>query len=109
MHSLLEWIDEIKKSDCTIVVEGINDKNALASEGILNIIAISGMPIHKAVESIAEIKKEVIILTDLDKEGKKLYSILRHQLQKHGVKIDTSFREFLFKETPLTHIEGLTQ
>jgi len=106
MDSLHEWIENLRASNKLILVEGKNDKAALNELGITNILTVSRTPAYKTVEKIKQ--KEVIILTDLDKEGKKLYSVLRHQLQKHGIKIDLVFREFLFKKTDLTNIEGLT-
>ncbi len=106
MESIQDWVYSLKNTNNLILVEGEKDKSALNKLGITNILAVSKTPTYKIIESIQQ--KEVIILTDLDKEGKKLYSILRHQLQKHGVKIDSAFREFLFKETNLTQIEGLT-
>ncbi len=108
MDSLEEWIDYLKETQKLILVEGEKDKAALNGLGIINTFAISNIPTHKVIETIAQHQKEVIILTDLDAEGKKLYSTLRHQLQKRGVKIDTTFREFLFRETTLTQIEGLS-
>ena len=47
-----------------------------------------------------------IIFTDLDKEGRELYATLKHDLLRHGVRVDVYFREFLFG-TRLTHIEGI--
>ena len=105
MNSIEDWIEELKATSKLILVEGQKDKAALEELGITNIMMISRTSTHKIIEAIRE--KEVIILTDLDKEGKKLYSVLRHHLQKHGIKVDKVFREFLFKETNLTHIEGL--
>jgi 5S rRNA maturation endonuclease (ribonuclease M5) len=64
---------------------------------------------YKVIEETAEKTKEAIILTDFDKEGKKLYSILSKGLQKHGVKIDKQFRKFLMKNTELSCIEGITK
>ena len=105
MDSLGEWIEELRSASRLILVEGQNDKAALEALGITNILTVSKTPAYKTIDQIKE--KEVIILTDLDVEGKKLYAALRHQLQKNGVKIDTVFREFLFNETTLSHIEGL--
>lgn len=51
--------------------------------------------------------KKAVILTDLDKEGRKLYAILKTQLQFLGVKVDNYFREFLLKNTRVRQIEGL--
>lgn len=107
MQTLEEWIEDLKNSNKLIVVEGKKDKKTLQNFGIKNIITVS-KPLYKIVEDIAKKNKECVLLFDLDKEGKKLYSKIKHQLQKHKVKIDTKFREFLFKNTKLAHIEGLS-
>lgn len=108
MRNLEDWIQDLKKSDKLILVEGIKDKKALQLLGIRNTITIK-QPLYQLIEEISSKTKECILLLDLDPEGKKLYSRLRHQLQKRGIKVDTKFREFLFKNTKLTHIEGLTK
>ncbi len=105
MRTLEEWISKLQQSDKCILVEGQKDKAALEELGMKNILMVSKMPTYKILEKINE--KEVIILTDLDPEGKKVYATLRHHLQRKGIKIDKVFREFLFKHTTLTHIEGL--
>tara|TARA_Y100000310_G_scaffold159627_1_gene159295 strand:- start:55715 stop:56062 length:348 start_codon:yes stop_codon:yes gene_type:complete len=99
-------IQEIKESNKLVIVEGKKDKISLNKLGIKNIITLS-KPLYLIIEEISNNHKEAIILTDLDKQGKKLYGILRHNLQKRGVKIDNRFREFLFKNTKLSNIEGL--
>ena len=79
-------------------------KKTLEDLGISKLITISNSSLL-IIEDIKE--KEVVILTDLDQHGKKLYSKLRHILQKRGIKIDSKFREFLFKKTRISHIEGI--
>lgn len=106
MQNLKDWISALKQSKKLILVEGKKDKKALEKLGIKNILTLK-KPLYKVIEEIAEKNKECILLFDLDSEGKKLYSKLKHQLQKHKVKIDRKFREFLFKHTKLTQIEGL--
>ena len=69
-------------------------EEALLKDGHVTSAAIEAMP-------------DSVMLVDLDKEGKKLYGRLRHDLMRHRVKIDDKFREFLFKETKLRQIEGL--
>jgi 5S rRNA maturation endonuclease (ribonuclease M5) len=101
-----EWIEKLQNTDKTIIVEGKKDKNALVSLGAKNIVTIN-KPLYKLVEDVAEITKEVVILTDFDKEGKKLYGFLKSNFQKNGVKIDRYFREFLMKNTKLTCIESI--
>lgn len=102
IHELLE---EIKRKNLLVVIEGIKDKRSLESFGIKNILTLN-KALYAVVEEIAATAKEVVLLTDLDNEGKKLYSVLSRDLQKHGVKIDNRLRELLFK-TPLRHLEGL--
>ncbi|MBI2667348.1 toprim domain-containing protein [Candidatus Woesearchaeota archaeon] len=102
------WLESLKSSDKLIIVEGNKDRNSLESLGIKNIITIN-KPIFRLVEEISVNNKGVIILTDLDKHGKKLYNILRHNLQRTGVKVDNKFREFLYNNTKLSNIEGLVK
>tara|TARA_Y100000310_G_scaffold331808_1_gene406102 strand:- start:20923 stop:21309 length:387 start_codon:yes stop_codon:yes gene_type:complete len=103
---LLEWVGKLKNTDKLIVVEGVKDKRALEKFGIEDIITLK-KAIYKTAEDIAKQEKDCIILTDLDREGKKLYKELSTKLQDLGVKVDKSFREFLFRKTKLRQIEGL--
>ncbi len=98
-----ELIGKIKGKPA--IVEGIKDKKALESLGFRKIIALNSRPIYKVVEGIKA--KEVIILTDLDKEGKKLYKKLLDELSRNGIKVDNTFRDYLFKNTELRQMEGL--
>ncbi len=107
MESIEEWIEEIKKSGKLILVEGKKDLKALKDIGIENKIeTLKGKPLYKVAEDAARCKR-IIILTDLDSEGKKLYGRLSTYLQSHGCEIDNKFREFLLKKTKLRQIEGI--
>jgi len=108
MNNLDDFIDKLKQSNKLIIVEGKKDKNALEKVGIKNIFVLNG-PLYKNIEKVSDNEKEVIILTDLDKEGRKLFSRLNSGLQERGITVDNRFREFLFKETKLRQIEGLTR
>lgn len=100
-----EWLEELRSSKKLVIVEGKKDKIALEKLGITNVVAISCKPLYSFIESINA--EEVIILTDLDKEGRNLYSILKRGLQEKGIKVDNYFREYLFKNSKITQIEGL--
>lgn len=100
-----DWLKKLNNSKKLIIVEGKKDKFALAKLGIKNVVAISRKPLYAFIESIKS--KEVIILTDLDRTGKQLYSMLKHKLQEKGVEVDNYFREYLFKHSKITQIEGL--
>ena len=104
-----EWLDKLKETEKIIIVEGLNDKKALAEVGV---------PDHKIMpldtelylfsEKVAERTKRAVILTDLDKEGKRIYRKLKSFLTRNGVEVDNYFREFLFKNSDLSHIEGIS-
>ena len=102
-----DFIDHQIPSNILVLVEFKKDRIALQKLGINNIVELSKKPIFQIVEEISNSNDECIILTDLDKEGKQLYSKLNSNLQKHGVKINNKFREFLFKNTKLRQIEGI--
>ncbi|KHO44982.1 MAG: TOPRIM protein [archaeon GW2011_AR3] len=101
------WLQELADSGKLIVVEGKKDRAALQRLGITNVFSLDKKPLFQAVEEISAISDKVVLLTDLDNEGKKLYSRLNTDLQRHGVQIDNYFREALFRRTALRQIEGL--
>lgn len=108
MQEIQEELEKLKQQ--LIIVEGKKDKLALEKLGIRNVLQLKG-PLYKMVDQVTHNlknqKKECVVLTDLDEEGKKLYSTLQHQLQQNGIQINNSFRNFLFKNTQLRQIEGL--
>ena len=106
-EELNNFIEYIKNSNLLVIVEGKKDKIALQKLEINNVMELNKKPLFQIVEEIADSNEECIILTDLDREGKLLYSKLNSNLQKHGVKVDNKFREFLFKHTKLRQIEGI--
>jgi 5S rRNA maturation endonuclease (ribonuclease M5) len=59
------------------------------------------------VECIVKTQKEVLILVDLDKKGRTIYRYLYHHLARHGIKINTRFRDFLIRKTTIHQIEDL--
>ena len=100
-------IEKIKYSNIIIIVEGKKDRAALNKFGVTNIVELTKKPLFQIVEEVAGSNEECIILTDLDKKGKQIYSRLNSDLQKHGVNVDNKFRNFLFKNTKLRQIEGM--
>ncbi len=104
---MINWLEQLRVSKKLIIVEGEKDKLALHKLGVDNVLALSRKPLYKFVEEVSLTQKEVIILTDFDSEGRKIYHRFKHNLQKHGVKVDNKFREALFKETHISQIEGI--
>ena len=105
----VQMLQKLLDSDAAIIVEGKKDKAALEKLGIpgSRITALNQRPIFVVAEAVARDYREVAILTDLDSEGKKLYGSLSTLLQRLGVRVDNSFRNFLFKSTKLRQIEGI--
>jgi len=101
---LLEVYAELDKARSKwVIVEGKKDAAALRKLGFSKIVSLNG-PLFKVVEGIEA--DEVVVLTDLDAEGRSLFSKLSKDLCTRGVRIDTRLREVLFK-TELRQIEGL--
>ena len=106
-EEFIKHIEKIKNSNTIVIVEGKKDRAALNKFGITNIIELTKKPLFQIVEEVADSNEECIILTDLDKKGKEIYGKLNSDLQKHGVKVNNKFRNFLFKNTKLRQIEGM--
>ena len=106
VEEFLELIDEYK--DHFVIVEGKSDKAALKHLGFTNVITLS-TALYKIVEQAIESnERQVLVLTDLDSEGKKLYSKLKHELNQKGIHIDDKLRNALFK-TKVRQVEGLSK
>ena len=86
-----------------VIVEGKKDARALKNLGFNKVFCLKG-PLFELVENISA--DEVLVLTDLDKEGRFLFSRLSRDLSAHGVQVDNRLREALFR-TDLRQIEGL--
>lgn len=99
-------IERLRQENKVIVVEGEKDKKSLEFFGVKNIVTLK-KPLFVVVEDVAEKTDEVVILTDFDRKGKELYGRLKRDFAMNGVKVDAYFREFLQKNTRLSHIEGL--
>ena len=111
IETLEEWVEKIKKkiddSEAVVLVEGINDKKALLKIGVDEVIALDKRPLFEVVEDIVDDYKDCILLVDLDKEGKKMFKKLNSDLSQRGVRVDKSFRNFLYAKTGVRQIENL--
>lgn len=104
---LSEELYMLGRSDKLIVVEGKKDKAALRRCGVTNKILTLKGPLYRMSEKIADESRDVVILTDLDPTGKKLFGTLSSQLQRLGVRLDHRFRKFLYSQTEIRQIEGI--
>lgn len=106
MQSFSENLLCLENYPFPIIVEGKKDAKSLQLLGAKNTVTLS-KPLFKVVEQVSSSASECMILTDLDREGKQLYSKLKKGLQLHRVKVNDSFRNLLFRETKVREIEGL--
>jgi 5S rRNA maturation endonuclease (ribonuclease M5) len=104
IETIQKEIDKLIESQTLIIVEGKNDKKALKKLGLRNIVTLS-TPLYKVIEIIKD--KEIVILTDFDKQGKILYKKIKSDCSQRGIKINDKLRLFLMLKTRLVHIEGL--
>ena len=102
-----EFLERLAATEKAVIVEGKKDKSALEAIGVSTIFCIDKQPLYLVAEQVAASNKKVVILSDLDNEGKKIYSKLRTHLQFLGVEVDNYFREFLFRKTKLRQVEGM--
>ncbi|MFH1400476.1 MAG: hypothetical protein ABIH41_03075 [Nanoarchaeota archaeon] len=103
-----EWIEGLNESGCLVVVEGVKDRRALQATGVTaRIMTLSRRAIYRIVEDVVASGRDVVILTDIDAHGKRLYRLMVSELSQRGVRVDRKYREFLQTETPLDQIEGI--
>lgn len=81
-----EEIDVLIERDVLIVVEGLKDERSLRSLGVKKVMVLKG-PLFSVVERLVG-EDEVVILTDLDAQGRKLFSILKRDAQRLGVRVN---------------------
>ena len=97
-NSFEDWVEKLvyisKENQHFVVVEGKNDVKKLSSYGVENIYPIKGKKFYDIVEEL-EFANLCILLVDLDKQGEKIFSKLKFLLQREGIPVDTSFREYL--------------
>jgi len=97
-QSFIKTIEELKSS--AVIVEGRKDERALRALGLDNIIPLNNTPLaefaRKVAKQITESEiHEVIILTDFDKEGRKLEKKLEVLLKSHKVRVNRRLRRIL--------------
>ena len=102
-----EFLSRLGRTEKAVVVEGRKDKVALEALGVRKVLCLNHRPVYKVAEEVAAGNRKVVILTDLDREGKKLYGKIKTHLQHLGVEIDNHFREFLLRKTKVRQVEGL--
>jgi 5S rRNA maturation endonuclease (ribonuclease M5) len=108
MKELIIELNKLKKSNKLIIVEGKKDIIALKKFKINNVIEINGS-LELFSEKITKNNKEVILLTDLDNEGNKIFKKLNSYFNQQGIKVNNKFRNFLYEKTKFRQIESLNK
>lgn len=105
---LLKEIENVKSNNYLIIAEGKKDRTALENLGLKNIFVLNetGRSIYEKIEEISGKAKEIVIMTDIDKEGKKIYFLMKKAFSQMNVKINNKIRELLIK-LKISHVEGL--
>jgi len=102
-----EVLEELKKEEALLIVEGKKDEKALRYFGFKNIVRISGKSLEKVVEEVISFNPtEVAILTDFDDEGKKIAINLSNLLSLYKIKLNYFIRKKI-KSLKINKIEEL--
>ena len=109
--AILFELDNIRRHNQLIVVEGEHDQEALNRLGLERIFILNktGVSIFNRIDDMIKqlhIKESCVILTDLDKKGKMYYKMIQKELLNHGKKSNCRIREILLRGG-VSHIEGL--
>ncbi len=92
LDEFLKISEELR--DKLLIVEGIRDEKALKSLGLNNIIKINRKPLYQVAEEAARAKsKEIVILTDFDREGRRLAARLSRLLGPYKIRINRRLRK----------------
>jgi len=114
-EDLLKYSNELEGK--LVIAEGIKDRMALKSLGVKNIVLLNGRPLVELALHVSKscassvnqgVKKEVVILTDFDSEGKRLAARLSYLLRKHKVMVNSRLRG-KFMRFGKTRIEDLKE
>ncbi|MBN1923625.1 MAG: toprim domain-containing protein [Nanoarchaeota archaeon] len=101
-----EFIEKIIRADTLVIVEGAKDVARLKQLRITKVTQLSRKPLYSFAEQIGSLHNRVILLMDNDTEGRKLFSKLKAEFGRLGVKVDETFQKNL-AELKISHVEGL--
>lgn len=93
MPDIEDVLNELKGK--IIIVEGKKDLKALQELGITRVVPINSRPLITIVQGLELFKLEVVILTDFDKQGRKLNARLTTLLQKYKIRNNLRLRHMM--------------
>jgi len=110
LEKIIEELNERSQKEA-IIVEGLRDIQAMRALGITGIVraAHTGDSIMNLCESLSTEYDRFIILTDWDRKGGQLASLLRKGLEACGARYDNALRAHIARLTKkeIKDVEGL--
>ena len=96
-EKILEFFRELR--GCLLIVEGKKDTKALNTLELTNILAINGRPLISIAEMVTKMRgySDIIILTDFDREGRRIASTLSRLLRAHKIHPNQRLRSCIMK------------
>lgn len=104
-QELQKVLKDLKEDERKKIVEGKKDKEALEEFKVKKIQTINSTPLRKITSSTKE--KEVILLTDYDRTGKKLSKNLIKLYRAEGIKTNLEYKRRLGKLKGISEIEEI--
>lgn len=110
--SLEDWKNKLIElslnENVSILVEGKKDVRTLKNLGVENLFPLKGRRFYDVLEELED-KVLVVLLFDLDRQGEKIFKKFLFILQREGIPVDTTFREYLkqFEIEEIEHIDRL--
>ena len=95
LEELRRLLLEAERAGEVVVVEGMRDVEALRALGFGGEVVVyskGGVPEADLVEGFAEGCSTILLLTDFDEEGRRLYRRLARHLEMRGVRVDRGLR-----------------
>ncbi len=103
----MDELEEILRDvNLPIIVEGKSDVEVLEKHGAEDVIYLKGRPLYKVALMVSKSYKEALVLTDFDREGRKIAKKLNVFLERFGVVPKNSLRG---KIKELVTKEGVSQ
>lgn len=101
-QELRKCIEELEGK--LVIVEGQKDSKSLKSLGVKNIMQLDGKPlaeftyhVSKSFVSSSDERREVVVLTDFDSEGKKIAAKLESLFRMHKIAVNARIRRKFMK------------
>ncbi|RLF67493.1 MAG: hypothetical protein DRN26_02270 [Thermoplasmata archaeon] len=113
-ENLITTLEEISSENSSgkllILVEGKNDLIALRKLGFNGPIkTIKGRKLSDLIDEVYLEYKRVLVLSDWDNEGERLYKEIRYLLESYGVRVEDKYRRIIKSITKreIKDVEGL--